>query len=284
VPQATSYDIYRVYGRCGICELKIKIGSSNDTSHEDSLELGIGDYFYWVKAINPDGTSEFSLPGYGYIMVRPSAPTGVSASDGTYLNKVLIKWDKPPVASYPDCIDCNSCCPPVSDKKPKVTSYEIYRARFDGAPKTLIGTTSALQFFDTDLECSTCCPDAFVYWVKAVNAAGISSFSEEDEGYVYRTLRDPDVSATDGKSNCIWVTWNTVVGAKRYDVYRSGSLGGEKVLVCSVEAGCENEFKDHTATCPKVYYYWVKAVDSKGYTSCTFNGWDSGYCWDEGCE
>lgn len=80
VPAATFYDVYRCEGCCG---LKIKIGSSYNTSHED-FDVSIGDYYYWIKANNDSGTSEFSLPDTGYIMVHPFAPTGVEASDGTY--------------------------------------------------------------------------------------------------------------------------------------------------------------------------------------------------------
>jgi fibronectin type 3 domain-containing protein len=275
VPQATSYDIYRTFEDC--CGKKIKIGSSINTTHDD-FNVKIGDYFYWIKANNVDGTSEFGYPDHGYIMVRPFAPTGVTASDGTYFNKVLVQWNLPPKASS---YAGGPCCPTISDKKPIVTSYEIYRARLYSDPKILIGTTTTNQFYDTELPCSQCCRDTYVYWVKAVNAAGSSNFSEDDTGYVYQTLCDPDVSATDGFKNCVWVSWEPVNGATGYELYRSDSEFGKKTLMCSIANPCDYIFRDNMTTCPKVYYYWVKAIDSKGYTSCMFGNFDTGYCESE---
>ena len=286
VPSATSYDIYRTREDC--CGTKIRIGSSNNTTHDD-FDVVIGDYFYWIKANNVDGTSEFSLrPDGGHIMTRPFNPTGVNASDGTYLNKVQIIWDKAPTASFSYN---NSCCPPLSDKKPIVSSYEIYRATWSDAPKILIGTTSTNQFFDTDLPCSECCRETYVYWVKAINAAGTSSFSEDDIGYVYQTLCDPYVTASDGRANCVWITWNTdtggicspnsATGAKKFAIYRSDSADGEKIVICTIDNDGCNRYLDSTTTCPKVYYYWIKAIDGRGYTSCTFGNFDTGYCESE---
>jgi hypothetical protein len=275
VSLAASYDIYRAVGDC--CGAKIKIGSSYDTFYDD-FDVKSGDYYYWIKAINESGTSEFGLPDRGHIMTRPFAPTGVKASDGTYLNKVLVTWDKSPTATY---FAQSPCCPQLSDKIPITTSYEIYRVLVSGTP-ILIGKTSALQFFDTDLDCSKCCRGGGpLYSVKAVNAAGSSGFSHEDKGWVYQTLCDPDVTASDGLRNCVWVSWETVAGADKYKVYRSDSEGGIKALMCTVKTGGCYIYRDSTTTCPKVYYYWVKAIDAKGYTSCTFGDYDTGYCSDE---
>ena len=266
VTNATSYDVYRCSTCCG---LKIKIGSSNSRTYDDFDVNLLNIYYYWIKANNDSGTSEFSIfdTGHIYKLVRPFEPSWVKASDGTLLNQVLVKWGKSPENSN-------------KFYKSTASYYEIYRAKSAVSPKTMIGKTSAnqsLDHFDKDLNCSTCCPDSFVYWVKAVNAAGISNFSEHDLGYTYRTLRDPDVSATDGKRNCVWVSWISVSGATHYDIYRSDSATGEKIKIKSIKSPT-NTYSDTTTTCPTVYYYWVKVIDAKGYTSCTFGDYDTGYC------
>jgi fibronectin type 3 domain-containing protein len=257
VSGATSYDVYRCQ-TC--CDTKIKIGSATATTFDDT-DVPLHSYYYWVKANNAISISEFSLPDTGYTMLRPDTPNGLSASDGTYLNKVLVTWNQTPTAS----------------------SYEVYRSSWSGSTKTLIGTATTNNFYDTDLECSTCCVDSFVYSVIAVNEAGKSyDFSNEDSGYVYRTLHDPgNVTATDGTLvGCVLTTWITVTDAKRYDIYRSDSENGVKTLVGTIDHPC-NRFSDSTTTCPKTYYYWVKSIDANGYTSCTFGTPDTGYCSSE---
>ena len=275
VSGVASYDVYRT-DSC--CDDKIKIGTSSTPSYDDA-DVKHGDNFYWIKANDATGTSEFSLPDVGYIMVRPFPPTGVEASDGTYYSEVLITWDP---ALKPQPYDFDPCCPCCKVETPKIcvtTSWEIYRAHWNKNEKKLIGTSTTNRFFDTDLECSNCCcVETYTYSVKALNAAGTSNFSNCDEGSVYRTLCDPiDVRASDGEDNCVWVSWKGVAGAERYDIYRSTSEDGPKTMICSVDHPCTN-FRDTTTTCPTVYYYWVKTIDSRGYTDCRFGQYDTGYC------
>ncbi|MEE4263400.1 MAG: hypothetical protein V2I56_11960, partial [Desulfobacteraceae bacterium] len=78
---------------------------------------------------------------------------------------------------------------------------------------------------------------------------------------------------------CVWVFWDHVFGAKYYEVYRSDSTDGEKIMICRIDRVCDiYEYRDITTTCPRIYYYWIKAYDVKGYTSCTFGDYDTGYC------
>ena len=251
VSKASAYDVYRC---CSLCGKKIKLGTSMGLEYED-FDVVEGMYYYWLKANNDDGTSEFSMPDTGYIMVSPPVPAGVTASDGTYLNKVLVKWNKVSTAS----------------------KYEIYRANFSGAQKRLLGETNNTQFYDMDQQCSKHIVETFVYSVKAINAAGVSDFSEEDSGYIYRTLPDPVwIRASEGVSNCVEIKWNTIPGAKTYDLYRADTVDGEKMKLISVNHPL-NKFLDSTVTDFKKYYYWVKAIDAKGVTGCEFGNYDIGY-------
>ena len=285
VSGAAAYDVYRCDSCCGT---KIKIGSSSTLAYDD-LDVNHGNYYYWVKANDASGNSEFSLPDIGYIMTRPLTPTGVKASDGTHYSKILVTWNPAPKPKTIDFDPCCPCCSVDTRKIPVTSSYEIYRARWTSDTKVLIGTSTTNQFYDTDMECSNCSSaKSYVYWVKAVNAAGTSDFSCEDIGKPYRTLCDPVPSASDGKSNCVWISWEMVncglcgvdLKVKRYDIYRSDSEEGEKIKICSIDYPC-NRFRDTTTTCPNIYYYWVKAIDTNGYTSCTFGRYDTGYCESE---
>ena len=262
---AAGYDIYRAPQICGV---KRKIGSAASNIFDDTSVPNRAIYYYWVKATSSAGESEYCNYDTGHLMRIPSPPTGVSASDGKYVDKILVKWNA------------------VNN----ATSYDIYRADWPKGEKTKIGTTSSTSIYDNTVECSSCktgiCgPKDYTYFVKARNDAGVSPFSDYDTGYVYITLRDPNnVSASDGSYCCVYVAWESVSGAKSYKIYRASSLEGAKTLVGTriAETSCERYvYRDSTVTCPIVYYYWVKAVDSKGHTSCTYGEPDNGYC--EGC-
>ncbi len=265
VQNATSYDVYRAEY---ICAEKTKIGSSSVNTFDDTSVPNRAIYYYWVKANNNSNCSEFSDYDTGHLMRIPDPPTGVSASDGKYLNKIRVTWNAVDIA----------------------TSYDIYRADWYRDPKTKVGTTSNTSFYDSSVECSTSNPDEYTYFVKARNDAGVSNFSDYDTGYAYQTLRDPyNVSASDGEQCCVYITWDPATcggicqnsgSASSYKIYRASSLEGTKTLIGTVSGPCFNNYKytDSTVTCLNVYYYWVKAIDAKGYTSCIYGEPDSGYC------
>ncbi|HEY0460989.1 MAG TPA: cytochrome c peroxidase [Pyrinomonadaceae bacterium] len=86
-----------------------------------------------------------------------TAPTGVAASDGNYINKVAVSWDAVRNA----------------------TNYRILRATTaDAAAAVEIGASAAGTFLDT-----TATPgQTFFYWVRAENAAETSQLSQADQG------------------------------------------------------------------------------------------------------
>jgi subtilisin-like proprotein convertase family protein len=88
----------------------------------------------------------------------PTPPTGLSATDGTYSDRVRITWQ------------------PVSG----ATSYKIYR---DGAnsPSTAVEltTTTVTSFDDMTIAAGEIC----YYWVRAFNGSQLSAFSTSDTGY-----------------------------------------------------------------------------------------------------
>ncbi|MCU0598103.1 MAG: MopE-related protein [Desulfobacterales bacterium] len=266
---ATSYDVYRSYAEC---DEKIKLGTTSATVYDDET-LHISDrhtYYYWVKAKTTEGNSEFSRFDTGYLMRKPPKPTGVNASDGLYVGMIRVTWNPTPTAA----------------------SYEIYRCRrWNCTQVTKIGESAGASFDDTDHSCYTEPVEHYVYYVKAVNPAGKSEFSDDDYGYVYPTLPPPiNITASDGSIDCcVKITWASicdechVYSPKIYEIYRATSPEGQKTKVGSVEAGCcpTYSFRDSTVTCPNIYYYWVKSVDANGVGSCFFGNYDSGFC--SGC-
>lgn len=96
---------------------------------------------------------------YATLIVYISAPTGVSASDGTYKDKVRVTWD---ALSY-------------------ATGYEVWRNTYnDTSPATKLADTTDTFYDDYSADVCT----YYYYWIKAKDSAGYaSSFSGSDSGY-----------------------------------------------------------------------------------------------------
>jgi hypothetical protein len=156
---AESYQVYRARSN-DPGTAKTLLGTTTETIFNDTTAVPMKKYFYWVKASNTIGTGKFSAYDKGYRSDgSPLVPTNVSASDGTYVDRVEVIWS----ASL------------------RAESYQVYRARSNdpGTTKTLLGTTTETLFNDT-----TAVPmKTYFYWVKASNTVGTSKFSAYDKGY-----------------------------------------------------------------------------------------------------
>jgi len=135
------------------------LGTTSDTFFNDTTAIPGRIYYYWVRASNTYGASSFSAYNAGKRSDgKPPAPTNVSASDGTYIDRVEVTWAASSGA----------------------TSYTVYRAPSLAAlaKKTVLGTTSDTLFNDT-----TAIPGRiYYYWVRASNTYGTSSFSAYNAG------------------------------------------------------------------------------------------------------
>jgi len=135
-----------------------------------------------------------------------SAPTGVTASDGTHNNKVALS--------------CNS----VSG----ATHYQFYRATSSGGTKTALGSWQTGRTYD-DFGASPAV--TYYYFVRAATSSSgdnASPYSTNNTGW--KALIPPqNVSATDGLyPDKVRITWTSVPGASYYRVYRATSSGGKK--------------------------------------------------------
>ena len=122
----------------------------------------IGNYWYGIHVVDNAGnwSTEPDPPGPIKGIVTgspPSPPTGVSASDGTYTDKVCILWNASSGAS----------------------TYKVYRSTSSGGSKTYLGSTSSTTYNDTSASVGT----TYYYWVKASNSYGESGFSSYNTGY-----------------------------------------------------------------------------------------------------
>jgi fibronectin type 3 domain-containing protein len=256
---ATSYDIFRSTSPTGG---KTRIASTTETTYTDSRVSCNDVYFYWVQAHNFCSASPFSNSDSGYLeclvlenkgsVTAPeeffpllSTPTGVSASDGAYTDRIQVTWK-----SVPDA-----------------TSYHIYRSdRFAGV-KTKISSTRETSYSDRNIPVST----VFYYWIKAKNAAGESDFSKFDSGYRLCPPAPARISASTVNLDRITISWSASKGAVEYDVYYaifSTASPGMRGKLATVKGTSYSQMQDPCieVICPDCpppsanpLYYWVRA-------------------------
>jgi hypothetical protein len=187
-------------------------------------------------------------------LVAPVAPSGVSASDGTFTNKIRITWNASELA----------------------TGYTVWRHTANSsAAATKIGSTTGTTYDDV----ATVAKTTYYYWVKATNAAGVSGFSTSDSGWRAepkppKPAAPTGVAASDGAhTDKIRVTWKASVGATSYKVYRYTSNNPNAASLIGTSAS--TAYNDKTAKTGLTYYYWVKAVNESGASG--FSAADTGY-------
>lgn len=248
VVRTIRYEIYRALSEDGTYA---KVGENTTATYSDT-EINVNTtYWYKVKACNRGGCSDLSSADSGYATGAgvPEVPTGIAATDGTYIDRVRVTWNAAPGA----------------------TQYEVWREVTQGGPYTLRGTVSGTTYDDRDAS------PGRLYWykLKACNASGCSAFSSSDSGFTFATAPDPatDVSASDGTySDRVQVTWTAAAGAATYEVHRSDSEGG---TYAKRGDSTGTSYNDTPVTVGTTYWYKVKACNSAGCSA--FSVPDSGY-------
>ncbi len=241
---ATGYKIYRSDYSSGTYSLIDTIYSGSTTSTTDNP----GDtetYYYKVKAFDSYGDSDFSNYDSGSIKELP-VPTGLSASNGTYRDRVVLDWFN------------------VSG----ATGYRVYRSTSYSGSYNLIDTTSYSDYDDTPPDTST-----YYYKVSAYDAYGESDMSGYDSGWLKELDAPTGVDATDGDyPDMIRIYWNNVTDADEYEIYRSSSAYGTYYY----QGTTTNTYYDDLSVPDRdTYYYKIKSSDTYG--TSQFSNYDSGY-------
>ncbi|MBC7099773.1 hypothetical protein H5T52_11835, partial [Candidatus Bipolaricaulota bacterium] len=280
VSGAARYEVHRATSQDGTYELR---GETTGTSYDDTQVTPGTTYWYKVRAWNVLGYGPFSAPDSGYAATGggggggggdqvPGQVQGVSASDGTYYDKIRITWNS------------------VSG----ATSYRVYRSEdsiFDITTERIAETT-ATSFDDVYQTVSNpleLCQD-YWYAVSAVNAAGEGPLSVPDTGYRgTRVVGVPSVSASDGLyGEKIVLTWNEIKGATTYEIWRAESFSGPYTKIGNKDEAEGDDtnttviFEDTTVTSvtdywEKTFYYKVKACGEAACGCGGFSAPESGY-------
>ena len=223
----------------------------------------VGDYNVTIKVSDGDlfDTQAFTITVSMTEIITLSPPTSVSASDNAYTDMVQITWNTVTGGTH----------------------YQVYRANNLLATKTAIsGWQTGTSYDDT----SVIKEEVYYYWVKAatsISGDNATDFSSPDTGYctgVVPTLvplsPPTGVSASDTLVFKVQITWNTVIGATHYRVYRANNLLATKTAISGWQTGSSY---DDTSVAPwTTYWYWVKAATSSSGDNATgFSSPDTGY-------
>lgn len=226
------------------------LGAVNTTTFNDTTVTPGILYYYWVRAGNSFGASEFTPSVSGSASLRPHAPTGTAATDGAFCDRVRITWS--PV----------SCA----------LAYSVWRSESsDVNTATNLGVVGSTAFNDFTVTSGT----TYYYWVRAGNNFGAGPFSASDTGFASLRPHAPTgVSASDGTfCDRVRVTWNAVACASAYSVWRNTT--NNSATATNLGAVNTTAFNDTTATPGEVYYYWVRAGNSFGASG--FSATDTGF-------
>ena len=188
-------------------------------------------------------------------MMFASTYAAVTASDGTYTDKVVVRSDATLQIGY---------------------YLEIARADSEGGDKSVLGTTTTAPYDDTTAD-----PGIIYYYsARTCKGTGMSkkcfTYSEEDSGF-RRLLAPTGVSATDGTdADKVIITFDTVPGADKYTISRRelGSSMVENIATLITE----NTFDDTSAKIEgNAYSYKVTAYSSSSHTYSYKSDADYGY-------
>jgi len=190
-------------------------------------------------------------------VVSATPPSGVSASKGTYTDRVLLSWN---TAIY-------------------ATAYEVWRAAVnDSAQAAKLADAAALLYADTSVQPGS----RYYYWVKSRNEAGLSDFSLSDMGWrrsaAAGTLRygdfDGDGIADIGLYQESTGYWYVMLSASGNSLV-TAQLGGPTYR--PVTGDYDGDGKTDPAVYQELSGAWAVMMSSQGYGLVTTAFGGSGY-------
>jgi len=262
VPGANHYEVHRATARDGTYEL---IGETTTTTYDDTAVTVGTTYWYKVRAWNVLGYGPFSEPDSGYAAAAggggggsgaqlPGQVSGVSASDGTYPDKIRIIWN------------------PVSGAR----TYRVYRSptgvegTFSQIAEVPSGTTS---YDDTTI--TVLCQE-YWYVVSAWNDAGEGPLSVPDRGYLGGTLGQVKTdkikatvtpSGTDATKATVKLEWEGVKDATKFGVYYEIWRRVPASISTKIDETTNTNYED-IVEIGKTYYYKIRACSTYSCILC----------------
>ncbi len=239
------YEVWRNTTSSAFTSTRVASVPQSSTTYDDAtaLEGPHNVYWYWIKAVDADGSSNYSWnAAQGWRNYNMTVPANVKATQGVHADKVTVTYDG----------DAHA------------TIFEIYRNTTDNfvtaakvASSTLVGSCD-----DAPPEPGT----TYFYWVIARNTFNGSDVSVSAQSmpaaYGWRHVAPPaNVAATDGSSTSfVRVSWSLSTGATGYDLYR-GTVNNSAVAAKLNQIPIGTPSYDDLSAVPEIhYYYWLEAL------------------------
>lgn len=237
VTGALTYDVYA--RAAGEADYKlIKEGVKAQSYVDSSVKTGV---YYKYAVVARCGVYVGVLDVNGPLVKAVQAPKLISATNG--VDGVVFKWNAVEGA----------------------TGYRVY-SRVGGATYfTYLGTVTTTSFTDTKAASGK----YYKYVVKAVHGSTQSGY--DANGKVLKVVQTPKLLGIANGADGIYVKWQLVGGADKYNIYRRGSGEGYK-LIATVKASSVNNYKDTSVIAGQYYRYTVRAISGGIYSNYNANG------------
>ncbi|MEL7569205.1 MAG: fibronectin type III domain-containing protein, partial [Eubacteriaceae bacterium] len=234
VDGASGYDIYRSLSSTGTYD---KIGASDTTDFTDS-NLTPGKYYYYkIKAVYSAGEVKTYSSFSEYLSAKPipSAPT-INVSSYSYTS-LQLSWS---------AID-------------GANGYQIYRSLSSTGTYSLVATTSLTSYINSGLVTGK----NYYYKVIAYTTVGSSKIygAYSLPMYAKPVPPAPNASCVSAGFNSIKISWASVSGATKYEIYRSPNDIGTYTLIASTTLA---SYIDKDLAAGLMYYYKVIAYHLEG--------------------
>ena len=229
--------------------------------YDDSAAGASQTNWYWVQATNAVGVSGPSASDTGWVAAVLGPPAGVTASDGTFTNKVRVSWSPVPGAA----------------------GYLVWRAESNAVAGAIAlgSVTGATNYDDT----GTLLGQIYYYWVQVstpgapsfyfvyASSNGVAPSGSGDAGW--RGQPPPSgLTASDGVYyDKVRVSWMASPGAAGYVLYRNGSgvTNGATPMGMTTSLYLD----DATVSAGQTNWYWALATNAAAQSALSAG--DSGY-------
>ena len=240
VADARGYYIYRGTSTDAMRQIGSVSGSDTLTYRDASASSGVA-YFYQVAACAEGGeVGEKSEAVKSAILANPVLSSAANAYGG-----VKVSWKS------------------VSGAE----RYQLWRKTADTGWKKVGSQVADTVTVDATAESGV----KYTYTVRAHTGLAQSGYDKTGKSVLY--LEAPEVSKLENKTNGMKVTWNTVAGAKSYQLWRKTETTGWKKVGSPVTAA---NTVDTTAVSGTTYFYTVRAINGSVQSSYNNTGF-SGY-------
>ncbi|MDR1786907.1 MAG: fibronectin type III domain-containing protein [Treponema sp.] len=193
-------------------------------------------YTATVSVTGGNGISAAFDVSFSVLIPIPGVPTGLQA-EAQNAGSVALSWN-------------------VVDG---AASYQVYRLSAGGS-YSVIGTSESASYTDgSGLSAST----TYYYKVSAVNASGEGTLSAYASALTFPGV-PTGFSAEAQSATSVALSWDPVMGAASYNVYRAASAGGDYSRIGSSTSPNTSYTDSSGLSSGTTYYYKVSAVNDTG--------------------